>query len=35
MFDLAAEQPIRLHEAARIAGKGRGGKPIHESTVLR
>jgi hypothetical protein len=35
MLDLATEKPIRLREAARLAGQGRGGKPIHESTVLR
>jgi hypothetical protein len=35
MFDLTFEQPIRLHEAARLAGLGRGGRPIHFSTVLR
>jgi hypothetical protein len=35
MIDLTTETPIRLHEAARIAGSGRGGRPIHLSTVLR
>jgi hypothetical protein len=35
MFDLTAEKPIRLAEAAQIAGTGRGGRPIHISTILR
>jgi hypothetical protein len=35
MFDLTTESPIRLHEAARIAGTGRAGRPIHSSTVFR
>jgi hypothetical protein len=35
MIDLSAENPIRLEEAARLAGRGRGGRPIHMSTVLR
>ena|SRR5437016_13994703 len=35
MIDITNEQTLRLAEAARIVGKGRGGKPLHESTVLR
>ena len=35
MFDITTETPIRLHEAARVAGEGRGERPTHESTVLR
>jgi hypothetical protein len=35
MFDISVEEPIRLHEAARIAGTGKRGRPIHPSTVFR
>ncbi len=35
MLDLTVESPIRLDEAARIVGKGRGGRPTHFSTILR
>ena len=35
MFDITSEQPIRLEEAARLIGTGRGGRPVHISTVLR
>src|SRR5262245_46620606 len=33
-INLTTETTIRIQEAARIAGTGRHGKPIHVSTVL-
>jgi hypothetical protein len=35
MFDLAAEKPISLAEAAGLIPPARGGKKTHISTILR
>jgi hypothetical protein len=35
MINLTTETSLRLNEAARLVGNGRGGKPTHISTVLR
>jgi hypothetical protein len=34
MINITEEQPIRLQDATRILA-GRGGRPVHFSTVLR
>ena len=35
MIDISSEPLIRLTDAARLAGPGRGNRPTHLSTVLR
>src|SRR5437870_13273988 len=35
MIDVQNEPLIRLTEAARLAGPGRGNRPTHLSTILR
>lgn len=35
MIDITSEPLIRLSDAARLAGPGRGNRPTHLSTVLR
>jgi hypothetical protein len=35
MIDLSKEQPLRIPELAKLAGRGRGGRPINFSTIWR
>lgn len=35
MIDLTNETALPLTQACRLAGRGRGGRPVHLSTLLR
>jgi hypothetical protein len=35
MLDLTKEKSLSIHEVARLLPKGRRGRPVHFSTVLR
>jgi hypothetical protein len=35
MIDVSQEQLLRISEVAKLAGRGRGGRPINFSTIWR